>query len=139
MKITKDVTLEDMRSFFGGEFPEYHPEEYIKSRVDSDYIFVAKNNNKIEAILMYSIWWGNCPFIELIKVNEAFQRQGIGTKLLEAAKAEISAKGFKQLISSTEVVNDMGLEFHIKHEFEPLNSLDLPHGEEQFYKLRFSE
>jgi GNAT superfamily N-acetyltransferase len=135
MKISKDVTLGDMRSFFGGAFPDYHPEEYIKSRVGSGYIFVAKNDEKVEAISIYSIWWGNCPFIELIKVNEAYQRQGIGTKLLETAKSEISSNGFKQLISSTEVINKMGLEFHTKHEFEPLNSLDLPHGEEKFYKL----
>jgi len=135
MKITKNVTLDDMRNFFGGEFPEYHPEEYIKSRINSGYIFVAKNDEKVEAIFIYSIWWGNCPFIELIKVNEASQRQGIGTKLLEAAKTEIHSKGFKQLISSTEVINDMGLAFHGKHGFKPLNSLDLPHGEEKFYKL----
>tara|TARA_B100001750_G_C15471846_1_gene580242 strand:- start:768 stop:1184 length:417 start_codon:yes stop_codon:yes gene_type:complete len=135
MRITKDVTLNDMRDFFGGEFPEYHPEEYIKSRLDSGYIFVAKDDEKVEAIFIYSIWWGNCPFIELIKVNETCQRQGIGTQLLDAAKAEIRSKGFKRLISSTEVINDMGLAFHEKHEFEPLNSLDLPHGEEKFYKL----
>lgn len=139
MTITKDITIDEMKNFFGGSFPKHHPEDYIKSRLESGYVFAIKQDDNIEAIFIYSIWWGNCPFIELIKVNEAYQRQGIGTKLLEAAKTEIHSKGFKQIISSTEVINDMGLAFHAKHEFEPLNSLDLPHGEEQFYRLRLKE
>lgn len=134
MEILKCTSVGDVRGFFGGSFPEHHPEEYIVSRISSGHVFIAKDGGIIQGVLFYSIWWGNCPFIELIKVNEKYQKNGVGTSLLAAAEVDLKAKGFFQVLSSTEVINSMGKSFHAKRSFEPLECLELPHGREQFYR-----
>ena len=136
LEITKKFSLEELTEAFGGEISDYHPPEFIQSRLNSGYIFLAKVDNKPAGFLIYSIWWGNCPFTELIKIRPKFQRSGIGSQLLDSAKAELKEKGFKELISSTEVINNMGFSFHQKQGFEPLNSLQLPHGEEKFFAMK---
>jgi GNAT superfamily N-acetyltransferase len=136
MTVDKSITINDIKHVFEGEIPEYHPVSYFKSRINDGMGFIAKDsNNEPIGFLIYNIWWGNCPSIELIKVKEKHQRHGAGTELLEAAKKEIKSLGFSKLISSTEVINPLGLGFHDKIGFKKLNSLNLPHGEEQFYSI----
>ena len=98
-------------------------------------VFTAKKDGDAIGFLIYNIWWGNCPFIELIKIRENSQKQGIGKALLKEAATEIKNKNFKTLISSSEVINDVGKDFHTKCNFEKLNTLNLPHGEEQFFTI----
>ena len=136
MIILKDVTLLDISTVFEGEIPDWHPISYLDTRINEKRVFVARNHEgDAVGFLIYDIWWGNCPFIELIKIRETYQRRGVGMQLLSAVKSELKAKGFSKLISSTEVINPLGLNFHEKAGFQKLNSLDLPHGEEQFYTI----
>jgi len=135
MEISKNITTNDIRQVFEGEIPVYHPEFYLKSRINDGMAFIARDKDDVCGFLIYNIWWGNCPFIELIKVRQPYQRQGVGTQLLNHAKQDLRLKGFKKLVSSTEMINPLGLEFHDKTMFNKLNTLDLPHGREQFYTL----
>lgn len=108
---------------------------YIEARLRDERVFLAKNGDNPLGFLIYDIWWGNCPFIELIKVKADDQRSGIGKSLLNEAITEIKAQSFKNLISSSEVINDMGLNFHKSFGFRDLGILDLPHGKEKFFKI----
>ena len=133
--ISKDITEDDIRNVFGGTIPDCHPPSFINAKLRDEQAFVAKENGKPVGFLLYSIWWGNCPFIEYVKIKEPQQRRRVGLKLLQAAAQDIQAQNFKELISSSEVVNDIGNNFHTKWGFKKLNTLPLPHGEEQFYKV----
>ncbi len=138
-EITKKITIQDIEKVYGHPIPEEHPDYFITSRLNDGFAFVAKENGKVLGFLIYTIWWGNCPFIELIKVRAENQRVGIGKALLKTAAKDIYNKNFKTLISSTEVVNNIGREFHNTCKFKKLNSLMLPHGEEQFYKIELED
>ncbi|MBI1328068.1 MAG: GNAT family N-acetyltransferase [Alphaproteobacteria bacterium] len=133
--ITNDVTLDDLRICFGGEFPDSKPVEYLQARINDKSVFVAKKDGVPAGFVIYCVWWGDCPFIELLKVRPEFQRDKIGTLLMRTAAQAIAAKGYKELISSSEVINNMGISFHLKQGFRKLNTLDLPHGEEQFFRI----
>ena len=135
IKIEKARSLEQFKSVFDGEIPDHNPASYMEERMKDGTAFVAIVDDQAAGFLIYNVWWGNLPFIELIKVNPKVQRQGIGSALLEAAKDEIKTKGFDVLISSTELSNPLGLAFHAKQSFRELNDLDLPHGEEKFYRI----
>ena len=134
--IRKSVSLVELEKFFGGEFPAYHPESYFQARLDTGFTYGAYNQDGLfSGFLIYSIWWGNCPFMELIKVSEECRRKGIATALVDKLVYDLKEQGFKELISSTETVNDYGINFHQAYKFKKLSSLDLPHGEEQFFKI----
>ena len=139
IKITKDALQKDIADIFGCDTSEYHPPSYLESRLRDNMVFLAKNGNQPIGFLIYSIWWGNCPFIELIKVKEEYQRKGVGISLLKAAGKEIKTQNLKTLISSSETINQLGQDFHRKWGFKDLNTLKLPHGQEQFFSIDLEE
>ena len=139
VEIVKATSREEIDAVFDGEAPHYHPDEFWETRLQEKRIWIAQEEEKNIGLFCYTVWWGNCPFIELIHIQDDHQRKGIGTALLREAAKEIQSKKFKKLISSSEVINDIGNEFHQDKGFEKLNSLNLPHGEEQFYAIDLDE
>lgn len=135
MNIIKALSRQQIDAVFDGEAPHYHPDEFWNTRLFEKRIFIATIDEKPVGLLSYTIWWGNCPFLELIHIQDNHQRKGIGSLLLEEAAKEIKGKKLKTLISSSEIINDIGNEFHQDKGFKKLNSLTLPHGEEQFYSI----
>lgn len=135
IKITKATSIDDIKVIFEGEIPDYHPVNYIQSRINDGMVYIAKLEGNIAGFLIYNVIWGNAPMIELIKILPKYQRQGIGSKILEITKKDLKEKGFKKLLSSTEVVNPLGLSFHEKEKFVELNDLSMWHGEEKFYSI----
>lgn len=131
--ISKDISVTDLESIYDGTIPPYHPSFYIQSRLRDGQMFVARAGNKAVGFLAYTVIWGNCPFIELLKVVPDFQRQGVGRALMDAAKAEIKGMGYKRLVSSSEGTNPNGQTFHERLGFVRLNTVLLPHGDEVFF------
>lgn len=135
ISVTKDVQIENLESIYGGKIPPYHPPFYIQSRLRDGQMFVARMNGQVVGFLAYTVIWGNCPFVELLKVIPAFQGHGVGRTLMEAVKAEVRGMGFKRLISSSEASNPGGQIFHEKLGFTRLNTVLLPHGDEVFFGI----
>ncbi|MGE3770699.1 MAG: GNAT family N-acetyltransferase [Bdellovibrionales bacterium] len=133
MDIIRNPAVEDLLVIQPGLLAKHG--DYAAARIRDGMAFLAKMDNKPIGFLIYGIIWGNTPFIEHIKIVPDAQRQGIGSKLLEAAKIDIKTKGFAKLLSSTEVINGLGLGFHAKHSFKDIGMLAMPHGDEKFYEL----
>ena len=137
--ISKNLTKKDFQDIFGGSIPDCHPDHFIQSRLNDGFAFVAKEGDLPVGFLIYTIWWGNCPFIELIKIKDNYRRQGIGNQLLKTAAKDIYTKNYKELISSSEVINDMGKNFHKKCGFKEMEILNLSHEKEQFFKIKLED
>lgn len=135
IEITKAQSREDIDVVFEGMPPHDHPDEFWDTRMDEKRVFIAKEEEKSIGLLSYTIWWGNCPFLELIHIQEGRRRQGVARKLLKKAAREIQSKKFETLISSCEIFNNDSLLFHKALGFQKLNTLMLPHGEEQFFSI----
>jgi len=136
MHITKKVSREEVMDVFGDFAPDRV--RYTDGRLGEGTIFIAKNDEDDETLgfLIYCLWWGDCPFIELITVKPAYQGQGIGRKLFDAAIEELRAQGYTEVVSSATASNQSARKFHDALGFQELGTLNLPHGEEQFYKIR---
>ena len=139
VEITRAQSREEIDAVFDGEAPHHHPDEFWDTRLFEKRIFLAKHKGQNIGLLSYTVWWGNTPFIELVHVQDSFQRQGIGKKLLKEAAQEIQSKTFKTLISSSEVSNNNGHLFHKAVGFKSLKNLALPHGEEQFFSIELEK
>lgn len=137
--ISNDVKFDDIHAFYNQRIPDHHPEYYWDARLSSKSVLMAYDNQKPCGFLVINLIWGNLPFIELLKVKEDHQHIGIGTKLLEAATKTVKNWGFENILSSSETENESGLAFHNKCGFKKLNSLALPHGEEQFFILKIKD
>lgn len=115
LNISKVQSREEIDAVFNGEAPHDHPDEFWDTRMYEKRVFIAKHEGKSIGLLVYTIWWGNTPFLELIHIQDNFQRRGIAKKLLKEAILEIQSKAFKTLISSCEVDNKKSYLFHQKN------------------------
>ncbi|NQZ14940.1 MAG: GNAT family N-acetyltransferase [Alphaproteobacteria bacterium] len=139
LTITRAESRDEIDAVFNGDAPHYHPDEFWDTRINEKRVFIAKNDNDNIGLLSYTIWWGNCPFLELVHIQDSFQRQGIARKLLKEAALDIKSKTFEKLVSSCEIFNNDSLLFHKALGFKKLKSLDLPHGEEQFFSIELEQ
>ena len=135
VEITKAQSREEIDAVFDGEAPHFHSDEFWDTRLFEERVFLARHKGKNIGLLSYTTWWGNTPFLELIHIQDSFQRQGIAKRLLKEAATEIQSKTFKTLISSCEVSNNNSHLFHKAVGFKQLKNLILPHGEEQFFSI----
>lgn len=135
VKICKATSKNEIDTVFQGDAPHYHPDEFWDTRMQEKRVLIAQSGDQNIGLLCYTIWWGNTPFLELVHIQDKFQRQGIARALIKEAAQDIQAKGFKTLISSCEIDNENSLSFHKALAFQKLNTLNLPHGEEQFFSL----
>jgi GNAT superfamily N-acetyltransferase len=63
-------------------------------------IFVRDDDHRIVAGICGNIW-GGCAEIRQFWVDEAMRRQGLGTRLLEAAEQEARRRGCRQMVLMT--------------------------------------
>jgi GNAT superfamily N-acetyltransferase len=135
IKIIKAISIDSVIEVFEGREMTEHKKAFIRSRISAQQVLLALNEDVPLGFLIYDFWWGDTPFIELLKVKKDFRKSGIGTQLMNQAIQEIRGEGFKTLISSSQLSNDMGKSFHRKQGFRDLNILDLPEGAEQYFAL----
>ncbi len=135
ISIKKAASLEQIEQVFEDDKPNKHKINFINSRLQSEHAFIALDGKNPVGFLLYDIWWGDTPFIDLLKVKKDYLRHGIGSTLIKKSTGIIKSMGFEKLISSSQVNNNMGKSFHLKMGFSKLNILDLPMGKEQYFSL----
>lgn len=62
-------------------------------------------------------------YIEGIYITEAYRKQGIAKRLIQAAESWAKEKGCKELASDCELENQLSIDFHNKIGFEEANRI----------------
>lgn len=116
-------------------FTEYsHDESFFREGVAAERVFVARSGDVSVGYLICQVWWGNTPFLALLRVLPEFRGRGIGKTLLASCEEKLRKEGRSALISSSENINPDGNAFHRKMGFEPIGTLRMMYGEENFYR-----
>jgi GNAT superfamily N-acetyltransferase len=84
-------------------------------------IFVEDDNGRIVAGLCGNTW-GGCWEIRQFWVEEARRKQGLGTRLLEAAEHEARRRGCRQILLMTFTFQAPA--FYARHGFEVIAAVD---------------
>lgn len=89
-------------------------------------IFVRDEDQRIVAGICGNTW-GGCAEVRQFWVEAARRKQGLGTKLLEAAEDEARRRGCRQMILMT--FSFQAPAFYARHGFEVVAAVDdHPHG-----------
>ena len=119
--------------------PTPHEVQYLEDRLyefnsgatgitDGEWlaIFVRDDEGRIVAGLCGNTW-GGCAELRQFWVDEAWRKQGWGTRLLEAAEREARRRGCRQMVLTT--FSFQAPAFYAKHGFEVIAVVDdHPHG-----------
>src|SRR5581483_7550402 len=110
-----------------------HSPKYFDDAINSNNILIAIYQGKVVGYLSFHIIWGNTPFIELLRVTASFQKQRIGSNLLSEFEGKMKEMGYGAILSSSELVNNIGNKFHIKRGFKVIGELTMIYGKEKFF------
>lgn len=107
----------------GGEHPEEYFDKHL-AEVGSDQLWVAVHNSRIVGLVGLMLR-GEETEIEPLIVSKAYQRKGIGTKLIQTMVSEARKKGVKYLNIGPVARNKRAIKFLHKQGFKNLGYLNL--------------
>jgi len=112
-----------------------NPSSFFEECLQNKAALLAYNKKKeLLGFLLFQIFWGNTPFLALLKVIPNAQGKGVGSALLNSFEKEMQQQKFSFYMSSTEESNDEGISFHQKKGFCESGRLNMPHGKEIFFQ-----
>ena len=87
--------------------------------------YVLLLEGQCAGILRYSLFWDNIPFCNLLYIDPAFQRRGLGRALMAHWEAEMAAAGYALVMTST-LSNEEAQHFYRKLGYRDAGGLLLP-------------
>lgn len=74
----------------------------LQAKIASGEVIHAETANSIVGILRHSMFWDQVPFMNLIRVSEEYQRQGIGSSLVATWEQNMAKLGHRYVLTSTQ-------------------------------------
>jgi len=105
-------------------------------KITDKEVIIAKDQNKIVGFLKFQYLWDDQPFMSLLKVNEKYQRKGIGTKLVKFWEKEMKKKKFDSVITSTQE-DEEGQHFYRKLGYTDIGELsEINDGPKELFLIK---
>lgn len=96
------ATLDDEKWLIENDSNQTISSDLVKQKVSRQEYIVASFKEKILGYLRFSYFWSFIPFIDIISVEEAYQRKGIGQALLTFLEAYAKEKNQYFILSSSQ-------------------------------------
>jgi len=87
------------------QFPfvaDHVPSAVVAARIADNRVAIAELDGSPVGALQLDYLWGTRPYVALIRVNQQFQRCGVGRALLDFISDALGAAGYTQLYSSSQ-------------------------------------
>ncbi len=86
--------------------------EIMRNKISHREIMIAELDGKPVGYLRMEYLWSKIPYMGVIEVSPAHQRQGIGKALLQFLENKVRAEGHESIISSAESIMPEAQEWH---------------------------
>ena len=100
--------------------------ETLAKKAENGEILIAREVDTSVGWLRYSLFWDQCPFINMLVVLESHRGAGIGTKLVTFFENEMHRRGFTRIMTSS-LANEQGQRFFRRRGYTDCGCLLLPH------------
>ncbi len=78
------------------------PEQFIESKITREEIIVLKNEmNQVVGWLRFNFFWDNCPFMNMLYIEEDYRSKGLGQKMVFFWENEMKQNGYSLVMTST--------------------------------------
>ena len=82
------------------------PESEFENKFNNNQGYVLLEDGKPVGLLRYNLFWDNTPFCTLLFVDWNHQGKGYGKMLMQHWEADMKARGYGMLLTSTQVDED---------------------------------
>lgn len=79
------------------------PEQEFDNKVRNNQGYLLLDGDKPMGLLRYNLFWDNTPFCTMLFVEPDHHGEGYGKKLMEYWEADMKARGYGMLLTSTQV------------------------------------
>jgi ribosomal protein S18 acetylase RimI-like enzyme len=117
------------------EYDKHIPTDVLAQKITNGEIYVAYDGGAFVGWLRYGLFWDNTPFMNMLYVLDAYRRMGIGKKLTQFWEAQMRAKGFATLMTSTQQ-NETAQHFYTHLRYRSIGGFMQLSGE---YEIIFSK
>jgi len=100
-------------------------EEIIRKKISDREIIVTEAAGKVIGLLRFGYFWDIYPFMNLIIIDEEYQRKGIGKQLVIFWEEEMKKRKHKYVLTSTQS-DEEAQHFYRKLGYNDAGSLILP-------------
>ena len=94
------VQPEDREFWF--RLDRHLPEKEFARKVSAQSGYVLLIDDVPVGLLRYSLFWDSIPFCNMLYIDHAYQRKGCGKKLMEYWEADMKARGYERVLTSTQ-------------------------------------
>ena len=119
----RHVRPEDREFWF--RLDRHLSEEEFSRKVRDKMGYVLLREGVPAGILRYSLFWDNTPFCNLLYIDPAHQRRGLGRALMAHWEAEMARAGYALVMTST-LSNEEAQHFYRKLGYHDAGGLLLP-------------
>jgi ribosomal protein S18 acetylase RimI-like enzyme len=88
------------------DLDKHLPEDEFAKKIRDKMGYVLLENNVPVALLRYNLFWDNTPFMNMLYVQQEYQRKGYGRKLVEYWEESMKSDGYGMVMTSTQVDED---------------------------------
>ncbi len=79
------------------------PEAEFENKVNSKRGYILLENGMPVGLLRYNLFWDNTPFCTMLFIDNAFQRRGYGSALMNHWEKDMKKQGYGIVLTSTQV------------------------------------
>ena len=94
----------------------------LKQKLESGEILVAHENQTPIGFLRYNYFWDNTPFMNLLFLEENYQRKGFGKRLVQHWENLMRENGYSRVMTSS-LASEKGQFFYRKLGYKDAGSL----------------
>lgn len=84
-------------------------------KIDEKRAYILRDNELPIGILRYNLFWDTIPFLNLIFIEQKYQRKGFGTKAVSLWEKEMRSKGYPLVMTSTMAAEESQHFYHKLH------------------------
>ena len=99
--------------------------EMLMRKAGQREVLLACRNSKIAGWLRFGFFWDSIPFMNLLFVEEAVRRQGMGRALVAFWEQEMQKQGYKRVMTSS-LADEQAQFFYRKLGYRDCGCLLLP-------------
>lgn len=100
-------------------------EDWIKRCIGYGEYFVVEQDGELIGFLRFSRFWGNIPYMDMIRVLPTHRHAGVGTALFLAWESAMIDEGAEHLMTSSEWAEAEPQAWHRRNGFKAAGSIDL--------------